>query len=179
MYMPGSSFFLGKVTALGVLCCFALFVCLTLLASFFLPSHLSFKNMYANIVLLHFFFTHTCLHIYNVCTCIYTQVPLILSNSTSAWNTSGRLVLSNMSTNYNVTVSGPDRRVWPRNKRRESCNWEGKWIYRLWDIFFTKEFQATIFPGLKYIVYTWKFTFLTHHTENKRDRKKKTEINTK
>ena len=41
-----SSFFLGKVTVLGVLCCFALFVCLTLLASFFLPSHLSFKNMY-------------------------------------------------------------------------------------------------------------------------------------
>ena len=35
--------FLGKVTALGVLCCFALFVCLTLLASFI---HLSFKNMY-------------------------------------------------------------------------------------------------------------------------------------
>ena len=35
-----------KVTALGVLHCFALFVCLTLLASFFLPSHLSFKNMY-------------------------------------------------------------------------------------------------------------------------------------
>ena len=49
-YMPtrGSSFFLGKVTALGVLCCFALFVCLTLLASFFLPSHLSFKNMYTS-----------------------------------------------------------------------------------------------------------------------------------
>ena len=39
-------FFLGKVTALGVLYCFALFVCLTLLASLFLPSHLSFKNMY-------------------------------------------------------------------------------------------------------------------------------------
>ena len=34
------------MTALGVLCCFALFVCLTLLAAFFLPSHLSFKNMY-------------------------------------------------------------------------------------------------------------------------------------
>ena len=33
-------------TALGVLCYFALFVCLTLLASFFLPSHLSFKNMH-------------------------------------------------------------------------------------------------------------------------------------
>ena len=29
--------------ALGVLCCFALFVCLTLLAAFF---HLSFKNMH-------------------------------------------------------------------------------------------------------------------------------------
>ena len=34
------------MTALGVLCCFALFICLTLLASFFLPSHLSFKNIY-------------------------------------------------------------------------------------------------------------------------------------
>ena len=33
-----------------VLCCFALFVCLTLLASFFLPSHLSFKNMYMYIL---------------------------------------------------------------------------------------------------------------------------------
>ena len=34
-------FFLGKVTALGVLCCFAsLFV-----ASFFLPSHLSLKHV--------------------------------------------------------------------------------------------------------------------------------------
>ena len=29
-----------------VLCCFALFVCLTLLASFFLPSHLSFTCTY-------------------------------------------------------------------------------------------------------------------------------------
>ena len=43
--------FLGKVTAFGVLCCFALFVCLTLLASFFLPSHLSFKNMYIHALL--------------------------------------------------------------------------------------------------------------------------------
>ena len=34
---------MGHSTALGVLCCFALFVCLTLLASFFLPSHLSFS----------------------------------------------------------------------------------------------------------------------------------------
>ena len=42
----GSSFFLGKVTSLGVLCCFALFVCLSLIASFFLPSHLSLKHVY-------------------------------------------------------------------------------------------------------------------------------------
>ena len=39
MYM----YILGKVTALGVLCGFALFC---LFASFFPPSHLSFKNMY-------------------------------------------------------------------------------------------------------------------------------------
>ena len=43
MFLPMST---CTWTALGVLCCFALFVCLTLLASFFLPSHLSFKNMY-------------------------------------------------------------------------------------------------------------------------------------
>ena len=35
------------VTALGVLCCFALFVCLTLLASFVLPSSLSLKPAHA------------------------------------------------------------------------------------------------------------------------------------
>ena len=34
----GSSFFLGKVTALGALCCFALFVCLFDLSCFFLSS---------------------------------------------------------------------------------------------------------------------------------------------
>ena len=45
----GSSFFLGKVTALGVLCCFALLVCLTLLASFFLPSHLSIKHVHVHV----------------------------------------------------------------------------------------------------------------------------------
>ena len=39
----GSSFFL---TALGVLCFFALFVCLTLLASFFLPSHISLTHVH-------------------------------------------------------------------------------------------------------------------------------------
>ena len=41
-----------RVHVLGVLCCFALFVCLTLLASFFLPSHLSFKNMYIHVLVL-------------------------------------------------------------------------------------------------------------------------------
>ena len=41
-----------------VLCCFALFVCLTLLASFFLPSHLSFKNM--------------CIIIHNLYVCTFT-----------------------------------------------------------------------------------------------------------
>ena len=42
---------MGLEPTTGVLCCFALFVCLTLLASFFLPSHLSFKNMYVYIEL--------------------------------------------------------------------------------------------------------------------------------
>ena len=58
-----ANFFKGKVTALGVLCCFALFVCLTLLASFFLPSHLSFKNMYMyNIIMMFCSFTHCIVH---------------------------------------------------------------------------------------------------------------------
>ena len=51
-------------TALGVLCCFALFVCLTLLASFFLPSHLSFKNMYN---------VHIHVHVY---TCMFKEDSL-------------------------------------------------------------------------------------------------------
>ena len=44
----GSSFFLGKVTALGVLCCVALPCCLFDLACLLLPSfsHLSFKHVY-------------------------------------------------------------------------------------------------------------------------------------
>ena len=46
-----------------MLCCFALFVYLTLLASFFLPSHLSFKNMYMYI--------HVLKHIQCTCT-LYT-----------------------------------------------------------------------------------------------------------
>ena len=48
MYCIGDSLFDNLVCSLfvhvGVLCCFALFVCLTLLASFFLPSHLSLKT---------------------------------------------------------------------------------------------------------------------------------------
>ena len=40
---------LGKVIALGVLCC-CLFVCLTLLASFFLLSHLSLKNVHVHVM---------------------------------------------------------------------------------------------------------------------------------
>ena len=57
--------------ALGVLCCFALFVCLTLLASFFLPSHLSFKNMY--------------LHVY--CMCIpLTRGILLATVCSKQWN---------------------------------------------------------------------------------------------
>ena len=38
----------SSVMCTCVLCCIALFVCFRLLASFFLPSHLSFKNMYMN-----------------------------------------------------------------------------------------------------------------------------------
>ena len=43
------------MTALGVLCCFALFVCLPLLASFFLPSHLSLKHVCS---------MHICVHVH-------------------------------------------------------------------------------------------------------------------
>ena len=50
------------MTALGVLCCFALFVCLTLLASFFLPSHLSLKTC---------IFTMYCICILCVCRFVY------------------------------------------------------------------------------------------------------------
>ena len=60
----GSSFFSGKVTTLGVLCCFALFVCLTLLASFFLPSHLSLKHVHVYVHL----YVHACF----ICTSIWS-----------------------------------------------------------------------------------------------------------
>ena len=71
------SFFLGKVTALGVLCCFALFVCLTLLASFFLPSHLSFKNMYNR-------YTVHVIHVYIYILYIYVHVCMYLCFSAKA-----------------------------------------------------------------------------------------------
>ena len=45
------------MTALDVLCCFALFVCLTLLASFFLPSHISLKH----VDVLCYMYIHVCL----------------------------------------------------------------------------------------------------------------------
>ena len=44
--IKAAQFFLGKVTALGTCAVLLCLVCLTLLASFFLPSHFSFKNMY-------------------------------------------------------------------------------------------------------------------------------------
>ena len=44
MLVSYKMYMLGKVTALGVLCRSALFVCLILLASLFLPSHLSLKH---------------------------------------------------------------------------------------------------------------------------------------
>ena len=68
----GSSFFLGKVTALGVLCCFALFVCLTLLASFFLPSHLSLKHVQCT-----YKSQHTCTMLY-----MYMYMAIIKLTST-------------------------------------------------------------------------------------------------
>ena len=45
---------LSKVSvSVHVLCCFALFACLTLLASFFLPSHLSLKHVHVHVDLVH------------------------------------------------------------------------------------------------------------------------------
>ena len=58
-----------KSDCLGVLCCFALFVCLILLASFFLPSHLSFKNMYLSKIVIAY---SMCIVHVHVCTCVYT-----------------------------------------------------------------------------------------------------------
>ena len=51
---------------LGVLCCFALFVCLTLLASFFLPSHISLKHVHCMLYRPH---TLTGLQMPSLCDC--------------------------------------------------------------------------------------------------------------
>ena len=74
-------FFLGKVTALGVLCCFALFVCLTLLASFFLPSHISFKNMYIILSVMMSIHVRTYMSTMHECTlhvCTYVHNPFFI-----------------------------------------------------------------------------------------------------
>ena len=62
------------MTALGVLCCFALFVCLTLLASFFLPSHLSFKNMY---IYMYIFGSVLCCFALFVCLCTCSSMDYL------------------------------------------------------------------------------------------------------
>ena len=53
----------GSLSALGVLCCFALFVCLTLLASFFLPSHLSFKHVCIQVCIIIYMYIHMHVHV--------------------------------------------------------------------------------------------------------------------
>ena len=62
----GSSFFSRKVTALGVLCCFAFVVCLTLL-------HLSLKHVYTR-----------CSLLLNECSCICTDTDRLLQQSSGA-----------------------------------------------------------------------------------------------
>ena len=76
--------FLGKVTALGVLCCFALFICLTLLASFFLPSHLSFKNMYMYVhcIMIYVQFLYTYIRV-----CMYIICVFVTLNGTTLKDT--------------------------------------------------------------------------------------------
>ena len=54
---PRQLIFSRKSDCLGC----AVFVCLTLLASFFLPSHLSFKNMYILCISL---LNYSCMHIH-------------------------------------------------------------------------------------------------------------------
>ena len=72
----GSSFFLGKVLP-WVCCYFSLFVCLTLLASFFLPFHLSFKNMYT--LYACYFILHEHVHVHvHVHVCIHAEHTALL-----------------------------------------------------------------------------------------------------
>ena len=55
-------------TRICALCCFALFISLTLLASFFLPSHLSFKNMYRYEICIYPIYSQTCTCMSSECT---------------------------------------------------------------------------------------------------------------
>ena len=69
------------MTALGALCCFALFVCLTLLASFFLPSHLSLKTCMLMVYMKLEFGEYQCvcgMPVYVVCLCMCMYVRIIL-----------------------------------------------------------------------------------------------------
>ena len=113
----GSSIFLGKVTALGVLCCFALFVCLTLLASFFLPSHLSFKNMYIHfyilstlVVSLHYLFL--CL-LFVVCLLFVSTVPGVLEYESIPNISSVRPILGCHTSSHdpNITITTVTREL--------------------------------------------------------------------
>ena len=66
------------MTALGVLCCFALFICLTLLASFFLPSHLSFNNMYTRCLVLYVYTRCLVLYVYTRCLVLYVYTRCLV-----------------------------------------------------------------------------------------------------
>ena len=68
MYIHVIHFFFGKVTALGVLFCFALICCLFDLACFFLPSSL------LNIYVLYMYCM--CAYIHLQCTCICTCISV-------------------------------------------------------------------------------------------------------
>ena len=77
-----------------VLYCFALFVCLTLLASFFLPSRLSLKHvcmyvyMHARVcmyVCMHICM-HACMHVY---VCMYVCTYVCMSRHNRKYNNTG------------------------------------------------------------------------------------------
>ena len=68
------------IYALGVLCCFAFFVCLTLLASFFLLSHLSFKTCICTSTLyIHVHANY--MYIYCRCTNVCTMYMYVLKQN--------------------------------------------------------------------------------------------------
>ena len=84
-----------------MLCCFALFVCLTfLLTSFFLPSHLSFKNMYnkCHCTCMSTRDSVVCTTCIYTCTCVYIHVCYFhfLFSALQNENTSLKLELSEL-----------------------------------------------------------------------------------